>query len=102
DPAILAASVQARRLAEPVIARGGATDSDADVAALGEIDALCRSVHRSVQAEVAAILAAGQIPGVVGGDHSVALGGIRAVVEAFPDVGVLQVDAHADLRERFE
>lgn len=102
DPAILAASVQARRLAAPLIARGGATDSAADVAALGEIDALCGDVHRSVYTEVAAILAAGQIPGVVGGDHSVALGGIRAVVEAFPDVGVLQVDAHADLRERYE
>ncbi|MFR2062727.1 MAG: arginase family protein [Alistipes sp.] len=35
--------------------------------------------------------------GVVGGDHSVPLGLIRAVAGRYPGVGILHVDAHADL-----
>ncbi|MFR5870708.1 MAG: arginase family protein [Alistipes sp.] len=40
--------------------------------------------------------------GLVGGDHSVPLGLIRAVAERNPGVGVLHVDAHADLRRAYE
>jgi agmatinase len=66
------------------------------------IDSLCRRVHDAVESTVDEILEDGRIPGVVGGDHSVALGGIRAVARRYPGVGVLQVDAHADLRHGYE
>lgn len=39
---------------------------------------------------------------VVGGDHSVAFGAIRAYSKRFPKMGILQIDAHADLRKAFE
>lgn len=44
----------------------------------------------------------GRMVGVVGGDHSAPYGLIRAVCERHPDVGILQIDAHADLRDSYE
>jgi agmatinase len=38
---------------------------------------------------------------IVGGDHSVSLGTIQAHAERFPGLGILQCDAHADLREAY-
>lgn len=38
----------------------------------------------------------------VGGEHSVSVGLVRAVAERFPDLSVLQLDAHADTREAYE
>ncbi len=37
----------------------------------------------------------------IGGDHAISLGPIMAVAERHPDVGVLQVDAHLDLRDHW-
>jgi agmatinase len=38
---------------------------------------------------------------VLGGEHSVSFGAIKAVAEKYPDLTVLQLDAHADLRESY-
>lgn len=35
----------------------------------------------------------------LGGDHAVSIGPIRAAAEIWPNLGVLQIDAHLDLRE---
>ena len=43
-----------------------------------------------------------RVPAIVGGEHSVALGAMRAAVRCYPGLGFLQVDAHADLRESYE
>lgn len=39
---------------------------------------------------------------LLGGDHSTPLGIIKAVAEHHKDIGVLQIDAHADLRKAYE
>ncbi|WP_179337086.1 agmatinase [Winogradskyella ludwigii] len=39
---------------------------------------------------------------VFGGEHSISIGTIRAFNEMFDDITVLQIDAHADLRESYE
>lgn len=39
---------------------------------------------------------------LVGGEHSVSIGSIKAFNENFPDLTVLQIDAHADLRPEYE
>lgn len=39
----------------------------------------------------------GHFPLVIGGDHSIAVGTVAGVSRAYPDVGVLWVDAHADI-----
>jgi agmatinase len=38
---------------------------------------------------------------VLGGDHSAPYGAIKAVAERWPGVGILHVDAHADLRQAY-
>ena len=42
-----------------------------------------------------------KLVGLLGGEHSVSYGAIKAVAEKYPDLTVLQLDAHADLRESY-
>lgn len=44
----------------------------------------------------------GKFVGVVGGDHSTPLGFIDALATLHSDFGILQIDAHCDLREAYE
>jgi len=55
-----------------------------------------------VHAAVARWLDQGKIVCVLGGDHSVPFGAMRAYAERFPGMGILHVDAHADLRQAYQ
>lgn len=55
-----------------------------------------------VQEMTATLLKAGKKVGLVGGDHSTPLGFIKALADIHPEFGVLQIDAHADLRKAYE
>ncbi|MFD2170292.1 agmatinase [Tumebacillus lipolyticus] len=48
------------------------------------------------------LLADGKFPLGIGGEHLVSWGPVRAVQEKYPDLVVVQFDAHADLREDYE
>ncbi len=48
------------------------------------------------------LLADGKFPLMLGGEHSVTLGAVQAFKEKYSDLSVLQIDAHADLRDEFE
>ena len=48
-----------------------------------------------------AVVAANKIPFVIGGEHSLTPGAIRPLVAKYPDLVVLQIDAHADLRDGY-
>ncbi len=48
------------------------------------------------------LLKEGKKVGLIGGDHSTPLGFIQALSEVHSDFGVLQIDAHADLRNAYE
>jgi agmatinase len=103
DPEIVASNERACSRALPVIAAGGVVEHDpALVAALDEVNLLSRALDHWVDARVSALLGHGKIVGVVGGDHSVALGSIAAHARRYPGLGVLHVDAHADLRVAYE
>ena len=39
--------------------------------------------------------------GLLGGEHSISIGAIEAFAEKYPDLSVLQIDAHADLRDTY-
>jgi len=39
--------------------------------------------------------------GLLGGEHSISLGAIEAYAEKYADLSVLQIDAHADLRDTY-
>lgn len=47
------------------------------------------------------IVADGKLPFMLGGEHLVTLPVVQAVVEKYPDLVLLQFDAHADLREDY-
>ena len=47
------------------------------------------------------ILDAGKFPFMIGGEHLVTLGAFREVVKKYPDIRVIQFDAHTDLREDY-
>ncbi|MHB8874302.1 MAG: agmatinase family protein [Myxococcaceae bacterium] len=89
---------KARFLAAPIIEAGGVGED----AALAEVNALCGQMNEWVYQQTKTLLAAGKRVGVLGGDHSVPFGAIRALSEAFPGLGVLHLDAHADLRDAYE
>ncbi len=43
----------------------------------------------------------GKIPLMIGGEHLVTLGAVRAVAKKYPDLHIVHFDAHADLREEY-
>jgi agmatinase len=48
------------------------------------------------------VLGQGKFPLVLGGEHSLTAGAIRPLVARHPDLVVLQLDAHADLRDGYQ
>ena len=93
----------ARRLALPIIEAGGEIGGDpALAAALTQVNDLCNGMNRWVEAKVSELLAQNKIPILVGGDHSTPFGAIAAASQAFPGIGLLQIDAHLDLRLAYE
>ena len=47
------------------------------------------------------ILSDGKLPFMIGGEHLVTLGAVRAIAEKYPDLHIVHFDAHADLREEY-
>lgn len=49
----------------------------------------------------AQILSDGKMPLMIGGEHLVTLGSVRAAVKKYPDLCIVHFDAHADLRDDY-
>ena len=49
----------------------------------------------------AQILSDGKIPLMIGGEHLVTLGSVRAAAKKYPDLCIIHFDAHADLRDDY-
>ncbi len=47
------------------------------------------------------ILEDGKLPLLIGGEHLVTLGSVRAVAEKYPNLHIIHFDAHADLRQDY-
>jgi agmatinase len=60
------------------------------------------AMARAVEQRVAGHLAAGRFPVVLGGEHSVSIGAMRAAAARYPGLSFLQLDAHTDLRPEYE
>jgi len=56
----------------------------------------------AIETRVSRALAAGAVPVVLGGEHTVTLGAARAFHAAGRKVGFVHFDAHADLRDTYE
>jgi agmatinase len=90
---------EAKTLARPIIEAGGAAAGDP---ALAEVNARCAQMNDWVYQTAKHWLAQGKLVGLLGGDHSTPFGSIKAHAEKYPELGVLHLDAHADLRDAYE
>lgn len=54
-----------------------------------------------IEAHASKILEDGKLPLMIGGEHLVTLGGVRAAAKRYPDLHILHFDAHADLRDEY-
>ncbi len=55
-----------------------------------------------VYEQTKALMEKGKLVGLLGGDHSTPLGYFKAIGEKYGEFGILQVDAHFDLRQAYE
>ncbi len=92
-------NVEARALAAPVIAAAGVGDH---AQALEGVNGRCEKMNAWVYSATKRLLAEGKRVGLLGGDHSTPFGCIQAHAEKYPGMGVLHLDAHADLRDAYE
>lgn len=68
----------------------------------GEIDSACTWLNQHVKKRCLHFLKQGKTLGLLGGDHSTPLGLMQALSELYPSFAILQIDAHADLRDAYE
>ena len=55
----------------------------------------------AIEERASIILADDKLPLMIGGEHLVTLGTVRAALKKYPDLHVIHFDAHADLREEY-
>jgi agmatinase len=77
-------------------------NEEAEGASTEEVNALGDRVNAWVYEQTRALIDANKIAVTLGGDHSVPFGAIRAHAEKYPGLGILHLDAHADLRDAYE
>lgn len=58
-------------------------------------------VLSEIEAKTDMILGDGKLPFLLGGEHLVSLGAVRAAVRKYPDLNIIHFDAHADLRDSY-
>lgn len=95
-------SDEARSLAATIIENGGAQGDPQLGLNLDRVNDQGRLLNGWVANETRAWLQCDKIVGIVGGDHSVPLGAISAIADKYPGLGILQIDAHADLRVAYQ
>ncbi len=57
---------------------------------------------KAVSGRISGYLERGKFPVIIGGEHSVSIGSIQSFARKYPDLSVLQLDAHSDLRDEYE
>jgi agmatinase len=92
---------EAKVIAKPVIERGGIVDRKTKAAA-AKVNAIGDRINEWVYDQTRSLLREEKMAVVLGGDHSVPFGAIRAHAEQYPGMGILHLDAHADLRDAYE
>jgi agmatinase len=69
---------------------------------LHKLNEACESLKKYVYETSKSYHQKGKLIGLVGGEHSVPLGYLEAIAEKYADFGILQIDAHMDLRKAYE
>ena len=79
-------------------------ETDAKVCDEGDLELPFGAPDRAldmIEAKAGEILSAGKIPFLLGGEHLVTLGAVRAAARRYPNLFIIHFDAHADLREDY-
>lgn len=99
-------SARLRRRSEAYIERleqGQSPRTNPRMAAdLRAIEDGCRTMVEHVDRTTSRWLDAGKLVALLGGDHSTPLGFLQALARRHRSFGILQIDAHADLRDAYE
>jgi len=77
---------------------------DAFIFDCGDLEMPFGNVKRAltmIEEHTARLLGDGKIPCMIGGEHLVTLGAFSAIFKKYPDVQVIQFDAHCDLRNNY-
>ena len=69
---------------------------------LKEVNEGSNFMNNWVYEQTKVLLDNGKLTGLLGGDHSTPLGYLKAIAEKHGDFGILQIDAHCDLRDMYE
>lgn len=69
---------------------------------LVDVNTGTKVMNEWVYNQTLALLNKGKLVGLIGGDHSTPLGYYKAIGEKKGDFGILQIDAHCDLRDSYE
>ena len=95
-----------RQCAELIISHlidgGVVADNEQLSEKLAEVNAASGMMINWVKEMTGRMLKEGKKVGLIGGDHSTPLGFIKALADVHSDFGILQIDAHADLRDAYE
>ena len=81
---------------------GGETEGNSLKIIPQSVNGMCEKLHIYVDQTCSKWIQKGKIVGLVGGDHSTPLGLLRALSKKYSSFGILQIDAHADLRINYE
>jgi agmatinase len=106
DESIVKKSNNLRKKAEKYIGLLEAGKSPARHAGMKKIrekvDVACLDLNNWVKHKALHFMHKNKIVGLLGGDHSTPLGLMQALAEKHKSFAVLQIDAHADLRDAYE
>jgi len=69
---------------------------------LEDINKACKKLQDNVYKQCQFWLKKGKTIGLIGGEHSTPLGYLKALAERYDNFGILQIDAHCDLRKAYE
>jgi agmatinase len=69
---------------------------------LKEINEGNRHMNDWVYQQTKELIQKGKLVALLGGDHSTSLGYLKSIAEFHGDFGILQIDAHCDLRDKYE
>jgi agmatinase len=67
-----------------------------------DCDGHVEDVLGRIEMAVGSSIASGKIPVILGGEHTVSVGAFNALKKLNKPIGIIQFDAHADLRDTFE
>lgn len=106
DPAIGEENRQLKKKAQRVIhflEGGGVIEQNEEMQGyLDQINAASEKFILDVEMKCLQYMENGQIPFLVGGDHSISTGYVRALAKQGKPFGILQIDAHADMRDAYQ